>query len=65
MGHSGGSIADAIRRMVALDKVCLVHWRNISSMNSPHDFREVFVDEGEVDMIETMRVWKAAGYMGP
>ena len=51
--------------MVALDKVCLVHWRNISSMNSPHDFREVFVDEGEVDMIETMRVWKAAGYMGP
>ena len=24
-------------------------------MNSPHDFREVFIDEGEVNMIDIMR----------
>ena len=32
----GGSIADAIYRMVAQDKVCFVHFRNLSSENSPH-----------------------------
>ena len=83
----GGSVADAIRRMVAQDKVCFVHFRaphrpsspafssphrrdaplgtgNLSAVDSPHDFREVFIDEGEVNMIETMQVWKEAGYFG-
>ena len=37
---------------------------NLSAVDSPHDFREVFIDEGEVNMIETMQVWKEAGYFG-
>ena len=66
MGDSGrgGTLVDAIHRMVAQDKVCFVHFRNLSSVNSPHDFREVFIDEGEVDMIATMTAYKDAGYEG-
>ena len=50
-GRGGGSVYDAIRRMAKY--MVSTHFRNVSG--TPRDFREVFVDEGQVDMIEAMR----------
>jgi mannonate dehydratase len=28
-------------------------------------YTEVFIDEGDIDMVQAMKVWKDAGYTGP
>lgn len=57
----GEDVNAAIRRMG--DKICYVHFRNIRG--TPRSFREVFVDEGDVDMYEAMRTYKEVGFNGP
>jgi mannonate dehydratase len=59
----GVDVLQAIRRMGALDKIVYVHFRNI--IGTPRNFKEVFVDEGQVDMYEAMRTYKEAGFEGP
>ena len=56
-------VYEAIRRMGRQDKICYVHFRNVRG--TPKDFREVFLDEGDVDMFKAMETYKEIGFEGP
>ena len=63
VAEMGEDIPAAIRRMAALGKIGTVHFRNIRG--GPERFEEVFLDEGDADMYEMMRVYREVGYDGP
>ena len=51
-----------IRYFGSRGKIFNVHFRNIKGGLS--DFQETFPDDGDVDMIRCMRVYKEVGYDG-
>ncbi|HEY2433269.1 MAG TPA: mannonate dehydratase [Vicinamibacterales bacterium] len=55
-------IFDVIRYFGARKKIFSVHFRNIEG--GFLDFRETFIDNGSVDMLAAMRVYKEIGYDG-
>jgi mannonate dehydratase len=55
-------IFDVIRYFGSRKKIFNVHFRNIDGRFL--DFREVFIDNGSVDMLQAMRVYKEVGYDG-
>ena len=59
----GIDVFEAIRRMGRQGKIAYVHFRNVRG--TPKDFREVFVDEGDVDMYQAMQTYKEVGFNGP
>lgn len=59
----GVDVQDAIRQVAALDKIVMVHFRNIRG--TPNHVAEVFIDEGDEDMLQAMRTYKEAGFTGP
>ena len=59
----GQGVFDAIRRFGAQGKVFYVHFRNV--VGAVPRFRESFIDLGDINMVEAMRVWKQVGYDGP
>ena len=63
VAEMGEDIATAIRRIAALGKIGTVHFRNIRG--TPEHFQEVFLDEGDMDMYEAMRVYREVGFAGP
>jgi mannonate dehydratase len=63
VSEMGTDVLQAIRTVGEQGKIVFVHFRNIRGM--PHDFQEVFIDEGDVDMVEAMRVYREIGYDGP
>lgn len=58
----GEQIFDVIRHFGRQGKIFNVHFRNISG--GFLDFRETFIDDGDVDMLKAMRVYKEVGYDG-
>src|SRR5260221_9325860 len=58
----GREIFDVIRYFGRRGKIFNVHFRNIEGRFL--DFRETFVDDGDVDMLEAVRVYKEGGYDG-
>jgi mannonate dehydratase len=58
----GEQIFDVIRYFGTRRKIFNVHFRNISG--GFLDFRETFIDDGDVDMLKAMRVYKEIGYDG-
>ncbi len=58
----GEQIFDVIRYFGARGKIFNVHFRNISG--GFLNFRETFIDDGDVDMLKAMRVYKEVGYDG-
>jgi mannonate dehydratase len=60
----GEDVEQAIRDIGSLDKIVYVHFRNIRG-HSPRDFEEVFIDEGDVDMVKMMQTYKEIGFNGP
>ena len=56
-------VFDALRYFGSRNKICLVHFRNVSG--PVPKFEETFIDDGHVDMLEAMRLFKEAGYDGP
>jgi mannonate dehydratase len=58
----GREIFDVIRYFGRRGKIFNVHFRNIQGRFL--DFRETFVDDGDVDMLEAVRVYKEVGYDG-
>ena len=58
----GEQIFDVIRYFGERRKIFNVHFRNIAG--GFLNFRETFIDEGDVDMLKAMRVYKAVGYDG-
>ena len=58
----GQQIFDVIRYFGTRKKIFNVHFRNISG--GFLNFRETFIDDGDVDMLKAMRVYKEIGYDG-
>ena len=58
----GEQIFDVIRYFGTRGKIFNVHFRNISG--GFLNFRETFIDDGDVDMLKAMRVYKEIGYDG-
>ena len=58
----GEQIFDVIRYFGTRRKIFNVHFRNISG--GFLNFRETFIDDGDVDMLKAMRVYKEVGYEG-
>jgi len=60
--NPGEQIFDVIRYFGSRKKIFSVHFRNIEGRLL--DFRETFIDNGSVDMLKAMRVYKEVGYDG-
>jgi mannonate dehydratase len=58
--NPGAEIFDVIRYFGTRNKIFNVHFRNIRGHRD--DFEEVFPDEGDVDFVEAIRVYKEIGY---
>jgi mannonate dehydratase len=58
----GEQIFDVIRYFGTRKKIFNVHFRNIRGRFL--DFQETFIDDGDVDMLKAMRVYKDVGYDG-
>jgi mannonate dehydratase len=61
VAEMGENIPEAILRMKK--KIAYVHFRNIRGI--PKKFQEVFLDEGDQDMVQAMRTYKEIGFEGP
>jgi mannonate dehydratase len=59
----GVDVYEAIREIGKMEKIVYVHFRNVKG--SPRNFQEVFLDEGDVDMVKAMKVYKEVGFNGP
>lgn len=53
---------EAVRTYAATGRIAYVHFRNVKG-KAPN-YVEVFIDEGDVDMLEAMRVYHQAGFDG-
>ena len=58
----GDQIFDVIRYFGTRKKIFNVHFRNIAG--GFLNFRETFIDDGDVDMLKAMRVYRDVGYDG-
>ncbi len=58
----GPKVFDAIRHFGKQGKIFYVHFRNVAG-EMPH-FRETFIDSGDIDMFEAIKVYKEVGYEG-
>jgi mannonate dehydratase len=54
------TLIEAIRYFGSRKRLFLVHFRNI--IGNARTFREAFVDEGDMDMLATMRAYQEVGY---
>jgi mannonate dehydratase len=59
----GVDVYDAIRDMGSIDKIVMVHFRNVRG--SFPKFQETFVDNGDVDMYRAMQAYRDVGFKGP
>ena len=59
----GVDVYEAIRQIGSLDKIVMVHFRNVSG--SFPKFQETFVDNGDVDMYRAMQAYRDVGFQGP
>ena len=62
LARPGDEIFDVIRYFGSRKKIFNVHFRNIAG--GFLNFRETFIDDGDVDMLKAMRVYKEIGYDG-
>ena len=58
----GEEIYDVIRNFGKMGKIFNVHFRNIRG--GYLNFQETFIDDGDVDMLRALRVYKEVGYDG-
>ena len=57
-----GNIYRAIERYAAQDRIAYVHFRNVVG-KAPH-YREVFIDEGDLDMHRAIQILQSNGFDG-
>ena len=60
LANPGKEIYDVIRYFGSRKKIFNVHFRNIRGHRD--DFQEVYPDEGDVDFVKAMMVYKEVGY---
>jgi mannonate dehydratase len=58
----GSDIYEMIDRYTREDKIAYVHFRNVRGRVP--DYTEVFIDEGDVDMLEALRIYRRNGFSG-
>lgn len=58
----GGNIFDNIRRIGGRGKIHHVHFRSVRG--TVPQYTEVFIDEGDVDMLQAMKTYREVGYTG-
>jgi mannonate dehydratase len=58
----GSDIKEVVDRYSRTGRIAYIHFRNVVG-TVPH-YREVFVDEGDTDMLELVRILAANGYSG-
>jgi mannonate dehydratase len=58
----GKDIFDVVRYFLQEKKIFMVHYRNIRGKRLA--FEETYIDEGDVDMWETMKIYHELGYDG-
>lgn len=59
---TGGSVYDAVDHFTSLDRVAYIHFRNIRG--KVPDYKESFIDDGDVDMPRVMRILKKNNFQG-
>ena len=59
----GQDIYEAIAHASSEGRICYVHFRDI--VGTPYNFQEVFIDEGQNDMLKAMQTYKDNGFAGP
>ena len=57
-----GNVYELLDKYSKVDKIGYIHFRNVKG-KVPH-YREVFVDEGDIDMIKVLRILKDNNYKG-
>ena len=62
LNDPGKEIYEVIRYFGSRGKIFIVHFRNIRGHRD--DFVEVFPDEGDVDFVKAIKVYKEVGYSG-
>jgi mannonate dehydratase len=55
-------VYDTIAQFASQDRIGYVHFRNV--IGRTPNYREVFLDEGDVDMLKALRIYAANGYDG-
>jgi mannonate dehydratase len=63
VAEMGADVFQMIRRIGSQGKIVFVHFRNIRG--SSYKFQEVFIDEGDVDMLRAMETYREVGFQGP
>jgi mannonate dehydratase len=63
VAEMGIDVREAIRRIGSQERIVYVHFRNIRGQ--PRRFQEVFLDEGDQDMVAAMQTYKKIGFRGP
>lgn len=62
VAEMGVDVAEVIRHFGARKKLCYVHFRNVRG--AVPKFDEVFIDEGDVDMVAAVRTYQEVGFDG-
>jgi mannonate dehydratase len=57
-----GDVYDAVDRFARGGRIGYIHFRNV--IGKVPQYHEVFVDEGDLDMVRIMRILKAANFEG-
>lgn len=63
VAEMGANVLETIRYMGSRNKMVFVHFRNIRG--SSYKFQEVFIDEGDMDMVKAMETYRDVGFKGP
>ena len=63
VAEMGEDIVEAIHAIGESGRIFFVHFRNIRG--APHKFQEVFLDEGDMDMVRAMEAYRDVGFNGP
>lgn len=63
VAEMGANVIETIHRFGTQDRIVFVHFRNIRG--GPYSFQEVFIDEGDQDMLLAMQAYRDAGFRGP
>ena len=58
----GVDVYESIEKFASINKIAYVHFRNVRGKYP--DYREVFVDEGDVDMVKALKLYKKHGFDG-
>lgn len=59
---SGGDIYQAVRKIARRDRIGYIHFRNVRG--KVPNYVETFIDEGDIDMVEIVRILRDEGFDG-